>query len=290
MALLATLRTVAKTMGIPARDIRSATTAEELASVIDGFSGNASGNSKPRKKATKKAVAKRGAARKSVRSKSAPAARKSQRGEAKRPTTATARSNKNRGNGNSGRNMLDSVDFSPHDGWNPREGSAPDRIVKALRKFRGNRDKVFDFLVDDVWDFVGKKKADGSKRSKDDALDMLAYRISRTAWEFAVRTGQHDPSNNRVEYGTGGTGTGAFQEAQREANQRARKALGGRKTTPTARKPQKRSQSARGASTKRATAKRGTVKRAAVKRAPAKRATAKRTSIKRSTKRRTARR
>jgi hypothetical protein len=44
---------------------------------------------------------------------------------------------------------------------------------------------------------------DGSKRSLDSAHEMLKYRISRTAWDFAMKTGQHAAATNRAEYGEG---------------------------------------------------------------------------------------
>jgi hypothetical protein len=216
-AKLADLRKKAKGLGIPPNEIRGATSASELQEVIDNFSGNGSKKSKATKKsAVKKAVAKKATGRKSnrksSRGKSAPAAKKSTKGKAKRPTTAKAR--KASSNGDSGRFMLDGVDYSVTDGWNPREDSPPDRIIKALRAKRGNREKVFETLLPDIWDFMGRKKRDGSKRSKSDAEAMLRYRISRTAWEFAMRTGQHEASPNRVIYGEGGTGQGVWKPAK----------------------------------------------------------------------------
>jgi hypothetical protein len=127
------------------------------------------------------------------------------------------------------------VEYGDFEGWNPRAGSAPDRIIKALKKFRGDRAKVFDFLAPDVWDFVGKTKRNGDKRTKAEALDMLAYRISRTAWDFAMRTKQHDAADNRVKYGTGGTGQGVWKPAKARKAGSARKAAPARKTR-TARK------------------------------------------------------
>jgi hypothetical protein len=216
MPKLADLRKQAKAMEIAPSLIRACDTAEELQAVINGFGGgNGDAPRAAKKSAVKKAAAKKAAAKKSkvisksASSKSAPAAKSAKSGKAKRPTAVKTQAKGT--DGPSGRHLLDGVDFSDTDGWNPREGSAPDRIVKALKKFRGNRSKVFDFLVDDVWDFVGKKKADGSKRSKPDAEEMLRYRISRTAFDFAVRTGQHEPSENRVQYGTGGTGDGVWK-------------------------------------------------------------------------------
>ena len=214
MATLAELRKEAKGMGIPATAIRGAENARELQAIINEHSGG--GNSKPKatkkvvakkKGAVKKSAAKKSAVKKSASSKSAPAKSKT----AKRPTTAKRTTAKR--DGDSGRYLLEGVNYSNTDGWNPRKGSAPDRIVNALRKFKGNRSKVFDFLKGDVYDFAGRKKRDGSKRTKAEAEAMLVYRIARTDWDFALKTGQHEKSENRVEYGTGGTGAGTFKRA-----------------------------------------------------------------------------
>ena len=212
MATLAELRKEAKGMGIPATAIRGAENARELQKIIDS---HGSGNSKPvakKKGAVKKsAVAKKksGAVKKSATVKKSSAS--SKKSPAK--STTAKRTSAAKRDGDSGRHLLDSVNYSNTDGWNPRKGSAPDRIVNALRKFKGNRSKVFDFLKGDVWDFAGKKKRDGSKRTKAEAEAMLVYRIARTDWDFALRTGQHEKSENRVEYGTGGTGAGTFKRA-----------------------------------------------------------------------------
>lgn len=218
MAKLAELRKKAKDAGVPKNLIIKAKTVEELQAVMDEHNGE----SKPRKKsavAKKKhtAVAKKKNSKSTSKSKSASSksspARSRKSGTAKRTTAATTRGT----DGPSGRHTLDGVDYAETDGWNPRAGSPPDRIVKLLKKHKGNRGKVFDALVGDVWEFVGKKMRDGSKRSKADAEQMLRYRISRTAFDFAVRTGQHEPSSNRVEYGTGGTGEGVFKRKGRNS-------------------------------------------------------------------------
>lgn len=209
MATLAALRKTAKEAGVPKKAILAAATAEELQSVIDDYADHDNGNSAPRKKSAAK---KKVAAKKSSGRKSAPAKSKKS-GTAKRRATATKRSNGYVPKG--GRNTLDRVNFSQTDGWNPREGSAPALIIAALKKSRGDRDKAFDLLVKNIGDFVSKKKRNGEKRSKDEMHDMLRYRISRTLWEFATRTGQHEASDNRVEYGTGDTGQGIFKRAKR---------------------------------------------------------------------------
>ena len=235
MAKLAELRKQAKSMGIGPSTIRLCNTADELQEVISEFQSENGGDSTPSKaskkhKVTAKAKKKATGNSKSASKKSAPAAKSGKTGKAKRPTTQTKGTD-----GPSGRNTLEGVDFSQQDGWNAREGSAPDRIIRALRKFKGNRSKVFDFLVDDIWDFVGKKNAKGEKRSKQDAENMLRYRISRTAFDFAVRTGQHEPSENRATYGTGGTGQGIFKRSK-PASKPVSKAKGNSKSTK-AKKP-----------------------------------------------------
>lgn len=277
MATLAGLRKEAKALGIPTPAIRGATTAPELEEVIAAFSGQGSGNSKPRKKATVRKKATKGRTVKRTTSrKSAPAA-KSTQGKAKRPTATTKRASKAAAsNGNKGgRHLLEAVEYDPlMEGWNAREGSAPDMIIRALKKFRGNREKVFTSLLPHIGDFMGMRKRDGSKRTKSERENMLRYRISRTAWEYAVRTGQHDPSQNREKYGTAGTGMGTWVPSDlrpvKRASQKRSAAPVARKVSQTSRKratSQKRSQGVRRATTaKRATAKRTSVKRRTIKR------------------------
>lgn len=230
MPKLADLRKKAKSLGIPAAEIRSASTVSELQELIDSYSkpkARKKSGGRPAKKSTIKPTGRKRGRPKGSTTRSKPA-RKSKpaparsRGKAKRQTTARSAS-PSAYVPKGGRNLLDRVDYSKTDGWNPRDGSAPDRIVKALRKFKGNREKVFDLLVKDLWDFVGRKKANGTKRTKAEAEDYLHYRIARTDWDFAVRTGQHDIAENRVEYGTGGTGEGTFRKTGRKRG-RPRKA------------------------------------------------------------------
>lgn len=247
-AKLAELRKQAKDLGIAPALIRACDTPEELQSVITGFGGgnDADAPAKPRKKAhgkVAKAKGKKGNST-SASSKSAPAATKSAKsGKAKRPTAAKAKKQNTGTDGPTGRNLLNGVDFSSTDGWNPREGSPPDRIVKALKRYKGNRGKVFDALVGEIWEFVGKKKADGSKRNKADAESMLRYRISRTAFDFAVRTGQHETSDNRATYGEGGTGQGIFKRKGKGNSAKASKSASKSKSTPAKAKAGKASKS-----------------------------------------------
>lgn len=259
MASLAALRKQAKDAGISKAKILAATTPEELQSLISDSNDHderprkktavakkktavakkKSGNSAERKQTGRKNTAQKKSGRNSTPAKS----RKS--GTAKRSGTAKA---KNTGGyvPKGGRNLLDSLDFSETDGWNPREGSAPALIIAAVRKARGNRQKAFETLKGDLWNFVGKKKADGTKRTKAEGEAMLKYRISRTLWDFAVKTGQHEAATNRVQYGTGGTGEGVWKPAKRTS---------GKQATRKPAKAQKSAQGRRGASVKKKTTK-----------------------------------
>jgi hypothetical protein len=296
------LRQVAKQRGIPVAEIRGKNAAQ-LQAMIDGSTENGT-SSRPQKKAVvKKAVAKkttvrrkttapkkvsvgRGTVTKKSSAKSKPAVSRRKTGEAKRSTARkTATPKVVQKNEISGRHLLDStVDFSVTEGWNAREGSAPDRIIKALRKYRGNRSKVYDALKADVWAFVGKVKRNGEKRTKTEANEMLRYRISRTAWDFAIQTDQHEKSGNRVEYATGGTGLGIFKPAGRKT---ATKKTVTRKTTPT-----RKTATAKPAAPKRAVGrpKTSTKKTTAPKRATVKRASTKKTAAKKTISRRSTRR
>ncbi len=211
MASLAKLRKTAKAAGIPASEIRGAESAEELQTIIDNYDG---GSTKTKaRKAVKKAVAKKaakkvsevspprkrgrpkGSKNKSPVSKRAPA-EKSTRGKAKRPAAAKAAKTYYVPKG--GRNLIEDVDLHAEGDWNPREDSAPDRIMKALRKAKGDRDKAFEILWPDRWDFVGRKKRNGEKRTTDEARDYLKYRIARTLWDFVLKTRQHKIATNRI--------------------------------------------------------------------------------------------
>src|SRR5262245_52805342 len=130
MASLAQMRSAARALGVPAAAIRAASTTEALSKAIENhLSGNSTSTKAPVKKAASTAAA------------STPAPAKSRGAKAKRPVTARPKTTSE-----NGRNSLGDVDFTQTDGWNAREGSAPDRIVKALKRFRGDREKVFEFL------------------------------------------------------------------------------------------------------------------------------------------------
>lgn len=237
MALsLAKLRRQARLAGVPTPVVRGATSAEELKDIIADHTAHENGRerTKPRKKVKTAARSTRRTASKTGRT-SVPARKSAKTGEAKRRSTATRPSKprkpvtrggqkrtatKPRESGyvpKGGRNTLDGVNFTVTDGWNPRKGSAPDLIIRALRKFRGDRAKVFDHLWPSVGTFVSNTKRNGQKRTTQEKRDMLEYRIARTAWQFAVQTGQHEVAENRVTYGTGGTGNGNYKPVKKNA-------------------------------------------------------------------------
>jgi hypothetical protein len=227
MAKLAELRKKAKGLGISAAVLRGATTAPELQKII------ADHGSKPRKKsAVKKSAPARKPARKATVAKKT-AAKKSPGRKASTPAKSKGAKAKRSSNSTDGRNTLGKINFNDSEGWNPRSGSAPDLIIKALKKCKGDRTKAFGLLKGDIWNFVSKKKMNGTKRTKSEAESMLKYRISRTLFDFAIATGQHESSTNRVKYGTGGTGNGTFKPAKAKA---AKKPAAAKKKT-TAAKP-----------------------------------------------------
>lgn len=268
---IAQARKAARDAGVPMSAIRGLTSEEEIQSVIDKHTGKSTSRVAKKKTVAKKATAtktrttrtaSRTAARKTT-AKAAPkkttarnsrttrtAAKTAAKTTARKTTASKTTKRAVNSNGNGGRNLLDdsAIDWKVTEGWNPREGSAPDLILKALRKFRGNRERAFDALVGNLWDFVAKTDSKGRKRSKAEGEWQLRYRISRTAWDFAKRTGQHEPSTNRATYGEGGTGIGVsggmpvqfrpddfdgkpvFKRAKSTAKTTARKAAGGSKT------------------------------------------------------------
>lgn len=231
MPKLAELRKTAKGMGIAPAVILKATTVSALEKVIADHTAH----DKPKAKAKAKGgkPQKKNTARK-------PQARKNSGRKASTPAKSKgAQAKRSSNSDNGGRNTLDGVNYGKTEGWNAREGSAPDRIIKALKRFKGNRTKVYDHLKGDVWDFVSKRKQNGEKRTKQEALDMLKWRISRTAWDFALRTGQHEASTNRAKYGTAGTGAGVFKPKKAGRAEKASKPAKRKPAQKSTRKPAK---------------------------------------------------
>lgn len=179
--------------------------------------------SKPskKKKAKKSSVSKPKAAKKN----SKPKAEK-----ASKPKKNSKPSKKaSKGNSDVGRASIGKIDWTEtSDDWNPKNGSAVDRLFKALKKCKGNVEKAHAMLKGDVWEFVGKTKRDGTKRDKADGLAMLKYRLNRTKFEFATRTGQHSKGTNRVTYGEGDYAA-ATKKAARKAKSTAKKSTPAKK-------------------------------------------------------------
>lgn len=182
------------------------------------------------KKAAKKTAAKKTSAKKTAKRNSKPASKP----KATKTTKATkpkASSRKASSNGD-GRHIIGSLDFSKTDGWNPREGSPVAVIFKALKKAKGNVEKATDALMPDVASLLTSVKGqDGKRLGKEQLRNRLKYRVNRTKWEFATRTGQHKQSANRVQYGTG-----EYAQAKRKP---ARKASTTKRTTKQTRKTAK---------------------------------------------------
>jgi hypothetical protein len=219
-ASLNKLKMQAKKLGFSRTDLAGADRSEILEMIAQGGPETESENGKPRKKSASKAAVKKAVTKKASSARKSAPAKSQKRGPAKRQTARKpkAEASKNGYQAKGGRNILEGVDYSEHEDWNPRPGSAPDRIIKALRKFHGKREKVFEFLLPDIGDFVKAKKADGTPWDKGDGpgtrKGMLKYRTARTAWQFAIQTGQHEKAENRVTYGEGGTGAGIFKRTK----------------------------------------------------------------------------
>lgn len=249
---LSDLRKQAKEMRIPGALIRDASTASQLEALIETYTKDrkplkqkgssmapAKKGSKGKSTPTKKTSGKAAPVKKTAPKKTTSAVRKAapiKRSPAKKSTPAKKNSTKgapkkskpaSKSATNEGRFTLGKIDYSVTDGWNPRVGSPPDKIIKAVKKSKGNRVRAYEILKDSVWTFVAKKRADGTKRTLAEAQNMLKYRISRIMWQYALKTGQHAPSPNRAEYGTAGTGTGVYRKGK--GGRAAVKASGGTK-------------------------------------------------------------
>jgi hypothetical protein len=227
MAGMKELREQAKAAGIPAREIRSAESGAELRKMIR--EANGSGSRKARKSVVKKAVA-----RKATPKRRGPGRPKGSKNKTTATATRKSTSRKSTSrkastsNGNGGRFLLGKINWSKRGNWNPREGSVPDQIVKALKKAKGNRESAYKALRKSLTELVPVRTRDGRKRNVGEREDYLRYLISRNAWAFALATEQHETAPNRVEYGTGGTGAGIFKPARKKST--TRKATGTRKS------------------------------------------------------------
>lgn len=192
-----------------------------------------SGASKPKAGATKKKAVKKGAVKKATKKAPVKKAAAKKNSKASKPAAKknTKTPKRSKASDDGGRHMIDSLDFNETDGWNPRDGSPVSVIFKALKKNKGNVDKTTDQLLPNAKDFVGLKNQDGTKKSKAEIRNALRYRVNRTKWEFATRTGQHEKSENRIEYGSG-----AYAQRNKKAPRKAASKKSGTKAKVGAKK------------------------------------------------------
>ncbi len=245
MADIQSLRKQAKAAGMPVADVRTSTAAELRDYLASGSS--ASSKTKSRKSNPARGRKTRPAAKATTRGrKSAPAKRGPGRPKGSgKSTTRKSAPRAKASNGDAGRNFLEGINWGDHDAWNPRKGSPPDRIIRAVRKARGNRAKVVDQLMANVRDFVTLPK--GAKPNSEIARQRLAYRVSRVMWEFALKTGQHEIATNRAAPGQGeryaGNGKGSRKRsaaAAKSTRKSTAKATGRKRGRPPGSKNRKR--------------------------------------------------
>jgi len=235
------LRAQAKAKGVSGYKTMSA---DELKKALG--SSNGSGTKTAAKTAVSRATAKgtktavKSAGRKTASVKSAPAktakrqttgARKSAPAKsAPRSTAKTAKANGVSKDYHGGRNLISNSDVDWTKEWNV--GGIRGEIFKALKKFKGDTNKVYDALAPRATEFWKKNRA-GERILKDRALEILRWNISRVKFDYVIATKQHKTSKK---FGTLGTGRGT-----------PKKAAPARKSTRTAPKAQKTSQSRAGA-------------------------------------------
>lgn len=195
------LRREAIDAGMKSADARKA----ERAELLDFLAGDEDGAGTPKaaKKVVKKAVAKKKVAapakKKAANGRKTRAAAKPVRKQTRKPAA------RRKGNGDVGRAEIAKIDYSVEsDAWKPRSGSPVELIWKSLKKHRDDVDKVFNELRTQLDKFTEpKSRTTGARKSKIEREATLRYRINRTRFEYAVRTGQHESGTERVKYGEG---------------------------------------------------------------------------------------
>lgn len=200
---------------------------------LESFIANAGSTKSSKKGATKKAAKKTAkvAAKKTAKVNS-PKAAKTKTAPAKASKPKSKTNTKRTSSNSDGRHMIGSLDFSKTDGWNPRDGSPVALIFKTLKKCKGNVEKATDILMPEVSSLLTSVKGpDGKKLGKELLRNRLKYRVNRTKWEFATRTGQHTQSENRVEYGTGEYATSRKPARKASTTKQTRKPATKGKTT-----------------------------------------------------------
>lgn len=182
---------------------------------------------KAKVEATKSARPKKSATRTS-----APAAKSATAGKAKRQTAAS--------NGDEpGRMTVGKIDYMEDEGWNPREGSVTWEIFRALKKAKDNVEKAIEALTPRLSELTPSKRRDGTKLNKAERIDILRYRVNRTRFDFAVKTGQHEPSTNRKEYTRASSNGQKTKPRAKKAEKPASASTAGRRMTAAAKPKRK---------------------------------------------------
>lgn len=110
--------------------------------------------------------------------------------------------------------------------FNTREGSVAEEIFLALKSNKGDAEATFNSLKGRALKLAGTGRG-GVKRSKEEALAWLRYRINRIKFDYLTKTGQHEPGTDRIAYGTGerakgnGNGGGRGKSAAKAPAKRA---------------------------------------------------------------------
>jgi hypothetical protein len=180
--------------------------------------GQAGRKTAPRKSAGRKTAVKstasvKSAPAKSTARKSTPAKATAAKGTAKRPATGARKTTTTRKvtkqpvkrqaraqaqpSGTPGRNPI--VDSAINWTLESPVGNDPKSnrgiIMKAVRRFKGNTEKVFNSLADKAQSMY-PKTTHGRKRSKADAQTLLRWHIGRIKLDYVKSTDQHATADN----------------------------------------------------------------------------------------------
>ena len=160
----------------------------------------------PAKSTARKSSPAKGKGAQGVQAKRTPA-----RGRSKQPVGAVALDNK-------------AIDWKAES--NVGQSGKRKEVLDSLRKFKGDKSKVFAALQ-------GSAKKFYPSKTKHDAERTLVWLIGRVAYDFAFKSGQHTPGQ-RAEYGTSEASQDIRRRELREAARKAEaKALRARRGAPS---------------------------------------------------------
>ena len=190
--------------------------AAELRIALKGAGSSSKPSSKRKTRKSVTAIASTAAkrvTRKSASAKKTPAAKSPARGEAKRSSSggSTRKSvTPASSNGKPGRNLIDRKQIDWTLDWAGGTKGNRGIIFKALRKHRGNYEKVYAALKADARKMFPKNTKTGERYSADKSRAQLKWYIGRTAFDYVTATKQHQKSTNRKpDRRTEGNSTGA---------------------------------------------------------------------------------